>query len=434
MTSESDPAALPCSSCGVHNGASARFCKACGSSVAAPASCPACRAAVPKDARFCQGCGERLVGARPQATPALQGRLQPALAVATPDGGGLNPPAGAPAAPAAPALAPEALLEKLKSERRGRSAIGANILFFVAVLLVFVVVMREWNKGRPKEGNMFGGGPPAAELANEKPTARAEVAAAPGEVSGEVRLVPGAKEGGTLFVIVRPAGSPERGPPLAVKRFETPKFPVHFSVGATDAMMGQPFVGPFDVGARLDRDGNAMTRDDDVLAITAKGVPVGAAGLTLVLGGTEAPAIPAAPAPAVPAAPAASPAPTEAAGPAPAGTEGAPVRGVVRLGPGVSSINGALFIVVRAKGSPDKGPPIAVLKIDSAALPAPFEVGPANVMLQGMRFTGPFDVYARIDADRNAMTREPGDLEMSAPKSGVLPGQKDVELIIDQRR
>lgn len=428
MTSESDPAALSCSSCGVHNGASARFCKACGSSVSAPASCPACRAAVPKDARFCQGCGERLVGARPAAVASLQDKLQPALALAAPDGVGMNPPAGA---SAPPAIAPEALIEKLKSERRGRSNIGANILFFVAVLLVFVVAMREWNKGRPKEGNMFGGGPPAAELANEKPTAQAEVAAAPGELSGEVRLAPGAKEGGTLFVIVRPAGSPERGPPLAVKRFETPKFPVRFSVGASDAMMGQPFVGPFDVGARLDRDGNAMTRgDDDVLAITAKGVPAGAAGLTLVLGGAEAPAVPAAPASAA----AANPAPAEAAGPAPTGTEGAPVRGVVRLGPGISSINGALFIVVRAKGSPDKGPPIAVLKIDSAALPAPFEVGPANVMLQGMRFTGPFDVYARIDADRNAMTREPGDLEMSAPKSGVMPGQKDVELIIDQRR
>lgn len=430
MTSESDPAALACSSCGVHNGASARFCKACGGSLAAPASCPACRATVPKDARFCQGCGARLVGARPPVGAAPQDKLQPSLAAVGPSGAGTAAPE---------ALRPDALLEKLKSERRGRSNIGANILFFVAVLLVFVVVMREWNRGRPKEGNMFGGGPPAAELATERPTARAEVAAAPGEVSGEVRLAPGAKEGGTLFVIVRPAGSPERGPPLAVKRFETPQFPVRFNVGATDAMMGQPFVGPFDVGARLDRDGNAMTRgDDDVLAIPAKGVPVGASGLTLVLGGSEAPVVPAAPAPA--AAPASPAGPAPAASPAPTGPSGAaagsgaPVRGVVRLGAGVTPINGALFIVLRAQGSPDRGPPVAVLKIDSAGLPAPFEVGPANVMLQGMSFAGPFDVYARIDADGNAMTREPGDLEMSAPKSGVLPGQKDVELIIDKRR
>lgn len=428
MTSESDPAASPCSSCGVHNAASARFCKACGGSLSAPASCPACRASVPKDARFCQGCGARLVGARPQAAAlAPQDKLQPSLAGVALVGAGTAAPE---------ALRPDALLEKLKSERRGRSNIGANILFFVAVLLVFVVVMREWNRGRPKEGSMFGGGPPAAELATEKPTARAEVAAAPGEVSGEVRLAPGAKEGGTLFVIVRPAGSPERGPPLAVKRFETPQFPVRFSVGATDAMMGQPFVGPFDVGARLDRDGNAMTRgDDDVLAMPAKGVPVGASGLTLVLGGTEAPAAPPPPASAAagPAGPAVAPTAPAGAG-APTAAAGSPLRGVVRLGAGVSAINGALFIVLRAQGSPDKGPPVAVLKIDSASLPAPFEVGPANVMLQGMSFTGPFDVYARIDADGNAMTREPGDLEMSAPKSGVLPGQKDVELVIDKRR
>ncbi|MFO0727223.1 MAG: zinc ribbon domain-containing protein [Myxococcota bacterium] len=411
MTVESDPATQACASCAVTNAAHARFCKACGASLQPPASCPACQASVPADARFCQACGVRLVGARP--APA-QDNLQksPVAPLPAPEPG-----------PSAPAPSPEVLIEKLRAERKGRSNIGANLALFVAILLVFVVVMKEWNKDKPKEGNMFGGGPPAKEMAT--PPTNQGAAAAPGSISGSVKLASGAKAGGTLFVIVRPAGSPERGPPLAVKRFESPSFPVSFSVGASDAMMGQPFTGPFDVSARLDRDGNAMTRgDDDVLAPAAHQVGVGTSGLELVLGGTEAPVVPAA------ASPTAAPASPEGAG----GTPGSPVAGTIRLAPGLEPIKGALFIVFRAQGSPDKGPPIAVMKIDSPSLPAPFEVGPANVMLEGMPFSGPFDVYARIDADGNAMTREAGDLEMSAPKSGVLPGQRGVEVVIDKRR
>jgi hypothetical protein len=65
-------------------------------------------------------------------------------------------------------------------------------------------------------------------------------------------------DGATLFVVVRAS---EVGPPTAVKRIESPSFPIEFSVGPEDRMIQtQPFQGPLQLTARLDTDGNARTR------------------------------------------------------------------------------------------------------------------------------------------------------------------------------
>jgi hypothetical protein len=411
-TTESHAAGIGCESCGVANAPSARFCKSCGSSLRPPEKCPACGAAVPQDARFCSGCGSRLVGARADGPPAseLQASLQ-----TTP-------------APKSPESA-QAIVEQLRQQKKGKSNIFGNVLLFVAVLLVFVVFMREWNKGRPKEETMFGGGGGApTQGASAEAPAQPTAPAGPG-VRGVVKLAPGLEAaGGTLFVMVRMAGSPDRGPPVAVKKIVAPALPVQFEVSSADVMMkGMPFTGPFDVYARLDRDGDPMTRDPDDLV-------VGSAATNAMAGGQPIDVVLDRRVRDVAAQPSAPP-PPSAPAPSAAAPAGESIAGKVKIDPSVTAPAGArLFVIVRPSGSPERGPPLAVKPYDSVQFPVDFEVGPGDVMIQGMPFVGPFDVYARLDADGNAMTRDPGDLELSAPKSNVKPGERAIELVLDKRR
>jgi len=64
--------------------------------------------------------------------------------------------------------------------------------------------------------------------------------------------------GAVLFVIARTA---QRGPPLAVVRVAAPRFPLRFSIGPDDRMIQSvPFAGDILLSARVDADGDAMTR------------------------------------------------------------------------------------------------------------------------------------------------------------------------------
>ncbi len=101
--------------------------------------------------------------------------------------------------------------------------------------------------------------------------------AGPG-IGGTVRLDPrhAAQAGGKaiLYIVARPAGA-GGGPPLAVKRIAAPAFPVSFSLGPGDVMMpGMAFDGPLDLSARLDRDGDPLTREPGEPAGTHEGNPV----------------------------------------------------------------------------------------------------------------------------------------------------------------
>ncbi|MGH0036006.1 MAG: c-type cytochrome biogenesis protein CcmI/CycH [Myxococcota bacterium] len=70
----------------------------------------------------------------------------------------------------------------------------------------------------------------------------------------------GAPAGSTLFIIARPAGA-TAGPPLAVQRIPAPSFPVDFEIGPQNVMIpSMKFEGEITLTARLDSDGNAMTR------------------------------------------------------------------------------------------------------------------------------------------------------------------------------
>ena len=120
-----------------------------------------------------------------------------------------------------------------------------------------------------------------------------------------------------------------------------------------------------------------------------------------------------------------------AGGPAPAVAGSAePVRGEIRLSDGIRPEPGAvLFVIARRRGA-QGGPPLAVSRIGNPTFPQAFELGQEQVMIPGLRFEGPISITARLDADGNAMTRDPLD---PATASGVPadPGQQDLILRLE---
>jgi cytochrome c-type biogenesis protein CcmH len=109
---------------------------------------------------------------------------------------------------------------------------------------------------------------------------------------------------------------------------------------------------------------------------------------------------------------------------------GDPIRGRIVLAPALAGrvpAGAVLFLVARAS---EGGPPVAVKRVADPRFPLDFELGPGDRMLEGVPFTGPFELVVRVDADRNAATREPGDLQGASP-SRVPAGSDDVELVID---
>ena len=103
------------------------------------------------------------------------------------------------------------------------------------------------------------------------------------EISGVVRFWQ-RPDGGVLFVIARPQGA-TGGPPLAVLRIPSPEFPLAFTIGPENVMIpSMQFAGAISISARLDADGNAMTRGSgDISSATVEGLSPGAEGVRLVL-------------------------------------------------------------------------------------------------------------------------------------------------------
>lgn len=105
-------------------------------------------------------------------------------------------------------------------------------------------------------------------------------------VAGVVDLDPALRgkltAGAIVWVTVREAGV-EKGPPIAVKRLAASEFPIAFSVGEADAMAGQPFPGKVRIEARIDSDGDPLTRNPSDPSARLDGVPAGAADLRLVM-------------------------------------------------------------------------------------------------------------------------------------------------------
>jgi cytochrome c-type biogenesis protein CcmH len=118
-------------------------------------------------------------------------------------------------------------------------------------------------------------------------------------------------------------------------------------------------------------------------------------------------------------------------GPETAARTGPPLRGTIRIAPDLAERvpAGAVLFLIARTGAP--GPPTAVRRIANPSFPLEFSIGPDDRMIAAMPFQGPFQLVARVDADRDAITRNPGDLQGEADGS-FEPGASGIEIVIDE--
>jgi cytochrome c-type biogenesis protein CcmH len=109
------------------------------------------------------------------------------------------------------------------------------------------------------------------------------------QISGKITVDPKLKASldpnAALFIIARPAGV-AGGPPLAVKKIDTPAFPLSYSLSQENVMMqGTPFTGKINITVRVDKDGNPATRGAGDLTGDYKKNPVevGAKNVDIVI-------------------------------------------------------------------------------------------------------------------------------------------------------
>ncbi len=119
--------------------------------------------------------------------------------------------------------------------------------------------------------------PPAAQ-----PVRSGSGATLSGIVEIDDALYPGRPVDSMLFIIARSQAS---GPPLAVLAVPTPSFPHAFEIGQAQLMTPtQRFAGKIHLSARLDSDGDAMTKlSGDLVGEIANPLVPGSSGVVLVL-------------------------------------------------------------------------------------------------------------------------------------------------------
>jgi tetratricopeptide (TPR) repeat protein len=113
---------------------------------------------------------------------------------------------------------------------------------------------------------------------------------------------------------------------------------------------------------------------------------------------------------------------------------GGAVQGVVTIDAKMKSKadgKAALFIIARSGGAAG-GPPVAVKKIERPVFPLSYTLGPEDVMMKGMPLSGKITISVRLDADGDAMTRQPGDLVGEYKNNPVEVGAQKVDILIDR--
>lgn len=274
---------------------------------------------------------------------------------------------------------------------------------------------------------------PAADLPSAPGRAAPPVEEHVAPIQGTIELAPEfanrVPPNAVLFLMVRRA---DDGPLVAAQRIDALRFPLAFSIGPEDRMMAAiPFAGPLLISARIDADGNATTRGaGDLLGFSVRAHEPGDRGVVVRIsevqtvaseaGGLLAPATGAPPVAATEAPPVAA---TEA--------NSAAIEGTLDLAPDLAGRvppGAVLFVVARTAKS---GPPLAVVRVEAPSFPLVFSIGPDDRMIQSIPFAGDILISARVDADGNAMTRNPGDLQ---GESGIpnAPGDRGVTLLIDE--
>ncbi len=124
--------------------------------------------------------------------------------------------------------------------------------------------------------------------------------------------------------------------------------------------------------------------------------------------------------------------------PTPEGNRGAdpfanaePIRGVVSVAPDLAGRlppGGVLFVIARPGAA---GPPLAVKRVPSPSFPLSFSLGPEDRMIRTLPFSGELQLTARLDADGDASSRGPGDLQGRATGAHA-PGASGVEIVLDE--
>jgi hypothetical protein len=114
--------------------------------------------------------------------------------------------------------------------------------------------------------------------ATSQPTSQPSVPSTSGMIYGQIDLKPElakkVKPGSVLFVIVRRyMSNGGKGMMIAATKqagITSAKFPYRFVVKQTDAMMGAPLAGQVQVSARIDQDGDAISKQPGDLTGTSK--------------------------------------------------------------------------------------------------------------------------------------------------------------------
>ncbi|MEC7983999.1 MAG: tetratricopeptide repeat protein [Myxococcota bacterium] len=198
---------------------------------------------------------------------------------------------------------------------------------------------------------------------------------------------------GVVFVIARRAKE-GGGPPVAVQK-HSPRKQIKFELGKSDMVMGGVWPEEIWLEARLDTDGNAMSKSDSDRASEVLGPIKGVqSGLTLQITGT-----------------------TREDAQAETSTAGAISGRLLADG----APKGTLFIIAR-RSEATVGPPAAVKKIADPVFPLSFSMGKDDMMMGG---DWPEKVWlqVRLDLDGNPMTKTPED--WLSPLQGPIAASTD---------
>ena len=109
------------------------------------------------------------------------------------------------------------------------------------------------------------------------------------------------------------------------------------------------------------------------------------------------------------------------------------LSGTVDVAPGLlertPKENVMLFIIAENAG----GVPVAVHRIVNPEFPAPFKLGPSDLLVPALRRREPLTVHGQMNTHGDVGTPRPGDLEGAAAGT-AYPGDAGVRLILDRVR
>ena len=112
--------------------------------------------------------------------------------------------------------------------------------------------------------------------------------------------------------------------------------------------------------------------------------------------------------------------------------QGATISGLITVAQELQSQlrpTDVVFVIAKK----DSGPPLAVKKIMNPTFPLAYVLTGEDAMFPGTPFQGEVKVIARVDRDGNAGPAQPGDLEGVARQNPARVGDRNVDIVINQK-